>query len=186
MKSTIVWPASWIAGLSSATSAAAAAARPTASTTQLTRLSPRSSRRMRSAASRSRKKSASSMVVTSFIWLDGLGEKAKEAVSEQKHEDGKQWGDWRVHGEVGAVGGALEVAVLLGARLARLLAEEVEVGALLGRKQLGEPGERRLAGLAGDADERLALAERALSACERERAGELLAERTGTVACGEL
>src|SRR5581483_11526969 len=186
MKSTILCPPVWIAGRSSATTAAAAAARPTASTTQLTRLSPRSSRRMRSAASRSLKKSASNMQVTSLSWLDGLGEEAKEAVGEQEHEHRQERRDRRVHGEVGAVGGTLEVAVLLGARLARLLAEEVEVGALLGRKQLGEPGEGRLAGLAGDADERLSLAERALAACERERAGELLAERTGTVARGEL
>ena len=81
-------------------------------------------------------------------WLDGLGEKAKEAVSEQKHEHGKQWGDWRVHGEVGAVGGALEVAVLLGTRLCRLLAEEVEVGLSLAarssakRANVGSPASR--------------------------------------------
>src|SRR5262245_38969699 len=113
MKSTMFWPPVWIAGLSSATSAAAAAARPTASTTQLTRLSPRSSRRIRSAASRRRKKIASSMVVTPFIALDGLGEEAKEAVGEEEHEHGQQRGDGCVHGEVGAVGRALEVAVLL-------------------------------------------------------------------------
>jgi hypothetical protein len=69
-----------------------------------------------------------------------------------------------VHGQVGAVGGALEVAVLLGARLRRLLAEEVEVGALLGREQLTEAGESRLGRLAGDADERLPLAKRAFPA----------------------
>src|SRR6266536_760518 len=109
MKSTMFWPPVWIAGLSSATSAAAAAARPTASTTQLTRVSPRSSRRIRSAASRSRKKRASSMVVTPFIALDGLGEEAKEAVGEQEHEHGQKRRHGRVHRQVGAVGCALEI-----------------------------------------------------------------------------
>src|SRR6266540_1233462 len=147
MRLTIFWPPSWIAGLSSATTAAAAAARPTASTTQLTRLSPRSSRRIRSAASRSRKKSASSIGVHPLHLLDGLGEEAKEAVGEQQHEHGQQRGDRRVHGEVGAVGGALEVAVLLGARLRRLLAQELEVGTLLGREQLAKALEGGLARL---------------------------------------
>src|SRR6266498_1646709 len=162
MKLTIFCPAVSIAGRSSATTAAAAAARPTASTTQLTRLSPRSSRRIRSAASRSLKKSASNMQVTPFSWLDGLGEEAKEAVGEQEHEHRQQRRDRRVHGEVGAVGGALEVAVLFGARFARLLAEEVEVGALFGGEQLREAGKGRLPRLPGDANERLPLAERAL------------------------
>src|SRR6266536_5776408 len=186
MKSTILWPPVWIAGRSSATIAAAAAARPTASTTQLTRLSPRCSRWMRSAASRSLKKSASNMQVTPFSWLDGLGEKAKEAVGEQQHEHREQRHDRRVHGQVGAVGGALEVAVLFGARLACLLAEEVEVRTLFGGEQLGEASEGRLARLAADADECLALAERALATGERERPRELLAERAGAVAGGEL
>ena len=91
-----------------------------------------------------------------------------------------------MHGEVGAVGGALEVAVLLRARLRGLLAEEVEVGALLGREQFGEAREGRLARLARDADERLTLVERALPAGERERARQLLAERPRAVARGEL
>src|SRR6266536_1695919 len=186
MKSTIFCPPVWIAGRSRATTAAAAAARPTASTTQLTRLSPRSSRRMRSAASRSLKKSASNMQVTPFSWLDGLGEEAEEAVGEQQHEHREQRRDRRVHGEVGAVGGALEVAVLFGARLACLLAEEVEVRTLFGGEQLGEASEGRLARLAADADECLALAERALATGERERPRELLAERAGAVAGGEL
>src|SRR6266536_517343 len=186
MKSTILWPPVWIAGRSSATIAAAAAARPTASTTQLTRLSPRCSRWMRSAASRSLKKSASNMQVTPFSWLDGLGEKAKEAVGEQQHEHREQRRDRRVHGQVGAVGGTLQVAVLLGARLARLLAQEVEVRTLLGGEQLGEAGEGRLARLAADADEGLALAEPVLATGERERPRQLLAERAGAVAGGEL
>ena len=76
-----------------------------------------------------------------------------------------------MHRQVGAVGGALEVAVLLGARLRRLLAQEVEVGALLGRQQLAEALEGGLARLTGDPDERLPLAERALRASERDRAG---------------
>src|SRR6266511_4691423 len=186
MKSTIFCPPVWIAGRSRATTAAAAAARPTASTTQLTRLSPRSSRRMRSAASRSLKKSASNMQVTPFSWLDGLGEEAEEAVGEQQHEHREQRRDRRVHGEVGAVGGALEVAVLFGARLACLLAEEVEVRTLFGGEQLGEAGEGRLPRLAADANECLPLAERALATGERERPRQLLAERAGAVAGGEL
>src|SRR6266540_4357610 len=186
MKSTIFWPPVWIAGRSSATTAAAAAARPTASTTQLTRLSPRSSRRIRSAASRSLKKSASNMQVTPFSWLDGLGKEAKEAVREQEHKHRQERRDRRVHGEVGAVGGPLEVAVLLGARLPRLLAQEVEVGALLGGEQLREAAEGGLARLAGDSDERLPLAEPALAARERERPRQLLAERARAVAGGEL
>ena len=95
----------------------------------------------------------------SFRALDGLGEEAKEAVGEQEYEHGQQRCDRRVHGEVGAVGGALEVAVLLGSRLRRLLAKELEVGALLGGEQLAEAREARLAHLTGNPDERLALAE---------------------------
>src|SRR6058998_3866047 len=102
---TILCPPSRIAGPRSVTTAAAAAARPTASTTQLTRLSPRSSRRIRSAASRSRNQSASSIRLPPFHGLDGLGEEAKEAVGKKQHEHGEQWSDRRMHGQVGAVGG---------------------------------------------------------------------------------
>src|SRR6266545_245509 len=83
-------------------------------------------------------------------------------------------------------GGALEVAVLLGARLTRLLAQELQVGALLRRQQLGEAGEGRLARLARDPYERLPLAEPALPARQRERALQLHTERTGGVARGQL
>src|SRR5919109_802008 len=186
MKLTIFCPAVSIAGRSNATTAAAAAARPTASTTQLTRLSPRSSRRIRSAASRSLKKSASNMQVTPFSWLDGLGEESKEAIGEQEHEHRQERCDRRVHGEVGAVGGALEVAVLFRARLRRLLAEEVEVGTLLCREQLAEALEGRLTRVPGDPDECRPLPDRALPAGERERARELLAERARAVARREL
>src|SRR5438128_569828 len=136
MKLTIRCAAYSSAGRSSATTAAAAAARPTASTTQLTRPSPRSSRRIRSAHSRSRNQSASSML-SPFLELHGLGEEAEKAVGEQQHQHREQRRQRRVHREVGAVGGALEVPVLLGARLARLLAQKIQVRALLRRKQVG-------------------------------------------------
>ena len=52
-----------------------------------------------------------------------------------------------MHGQVGAVGGTFEVAVLLGTRLRRLLAQELEIRALLGGESLAEAFEGRLAGL---------------------------------------
>src|SRR6266496_1839425 len=97
MKLTIFWPASTIAGRSSATTAAAAAARPTASTTQLTRLSPRSSFASRSSPARRRFRSASIIVDPPFGWSDGVGEETQEAVGEQEHEHRQQWYERRVH-----------------------------------------------------------------------------------------
>src|SRR6266511_6131954 len=187
MKLTIFCAAVSIAGRSSATTAAAAAARPTARTTQLTRLSPRSSRRTRSAHSRSRNQSASSIVtLLSLLALHGLGEEAEKAVGDEQHEHRQQGRERRVHRQVGTVGGALEVAVLLGARFTRLLTQELEVGALLRRQQLGEASEGRLARIARDPYERLPLAEPALPARQRERPLQLRAERTGGVARGQL
>ena len=49
-----------------------------------------------------------------------------------------------MHRQVGAVGCAFEVARLLGSCFARLLSQEVEVGALLDREQLAEAGEGSL------------------------------------------
>src|SRR5206468_2166926 len=188
MKLTIFWPAVSIAGRSSATTAAAAAARPTASTTQLTRLSPRSSRRTRSAHSKSRNQSASSILnpLSLKLRLHGVGEEAEKAVGDQQHEHRQQGREGRVHRQVGTVRGALEVAVLLGARLTRLLAQELQVGALLRRQQLSEAGEGRLARLARDPYERLPFAEAALPARQRERPLQLPTQRTGGVARGQL
>jgi hypothetical protein len=89
-----------------------------------------------------------------------------------------------MHRQIGAVCGALEIAVLLGARLARLLTQEVEVGTLLCGEQLREASEGRLARLPCEPDERSAIVDRALPAGERERAGQLLAERSWAVAGG--
>src|SRR5581483_2173842 len=133
MKLTIRCPASVIAGRRRPTTAAAAAASPTASTTQFTRLSPRSSRRTRSAQSRSRNQSASSMDEPPFCVSDGVGEAAEEAVREQQHEYGEKRRERRVHRQVGAIRGTLEVPTLLAAHLFRLLSQEVEVWALLRR-----------------------------------------------------
>src|ERR671923_896905 len=174
MKLTIFCPAVSIAGGSSATTAAAAAARPTASTTQLARLAPRSSRRTRSAQPRSRNQNLSSIVTPPFsMRLHGVGEEAEKAVGDQQHEHRQQGRQRRVHGQVGAVGGALQVAVLLRARLPCLLAQELQVRALLRRQQLGEAREGRLARLARDPDERFALAEPTLPARQRERSLQL-------------
>ena len=110
----------------------------------------------------------------------------EEPVGEQQHEHGEQWRDRGVHREVGAFAGAFEVAGLFGAGLAGLLAEEVEVGALLRGEQLGEAGEGRLAGLACDLDERVAFGEALVAAGERERAFEFGRERPVAVAGSEL
>src|SRR5215831_5177677 len=117
MKLTIFWPASVIAGRSRPTTAAAAAASPTASTTQFTRLSPRSSRRARSAQSRSRNQSASSMDEPPFCASDRVGEEAEKAVCEQQHENGEKRRERRVHRQVRAIRSALEVPSLLAAHL---------------------------------------------------------------------
>src|SRR5207253_4170804 len=80
---------------------------------------------------------------------------------------------------------ALEVARLLGPRLACLLAEEVEVGALLDREQLGEARKGWFARLAGYPNERLTFGEAALAAGERQRSLEFGAERATAVATGQ-
>ena len=97
-----------------------------------------------------------------------MGEEAKEAVGKKQHEHGEQWSDRRMHSQVGAVGGTFEIAVLLGARLRSLLAQEVEVRALLRGEQLGEANESRLSCVPCDADKCLPFAKRALAACKRQ------------------
>ena len=145
MKSTIVWPASWIAGLSSATTAAGGGGEADGEHDPVDKgvaaLLAANALGCLKEPEEERVEHGGHLLHA----LDGLGEKAKEAVGEQEHEHGKQWGDRRMHGEVGAVGGALEVAVLLGTRLGRLLAKEVQVGALLRRQEFSESGEGRLA-----------------------------------------
>ncbi len=83
----------------------------------------------------------------------------QESVREQQHEHGQERRDGGVHGQVGALRRPLEVSPLLGPRLPCLLAEEVEVGALLRRQQLGEAREARLARLARNLYQRLAFRE---------------------------
>src|SRR5712691_931353 len=162
---TIDWAAVLIAGRSTAITPAAAAARPTASTTQLMIPSPRSSR---SSRVRSRFQIVSSSIsFPPFSALGGLGEEVQEPVREQQNKHGEERRDRCVHRQVGALGRPLEVTALLGARLSGLLAEEVEVGAFLCRKQLGEAAEARLAALACDLDERLTLGQVLVAAGER-------------------
>src|SRR5215210_1509751 len=134
MRLTSLCPASWIAGLSSATTAAAAAARPIASTVQLIRLSPRSSLRTRSATARNRNQSTSS--ITNPPFSNRLGQEAKEPVGDEQNEHREQRRDWGVHGEIGTVCCALEEAVLLGPCLGGLISEELDVRAFLGGEEL--------------------------------------------------
>jgi hypothetical protein len=115
-----------------------------------------------------------------------VGEEAEEAVGEQEHKHREQRGDRGVHREVGAFGGTVEITRLLGACPARLLAQEVEVGALFGRQQLGEAGKAWFTGLTSDPDERSSLREALLASGERECALEFGREWPLAVVCGEF
>jgi hypothetical protein len=77
-----------------------------------------------------------------------LVEEVQEAVGDEQHEHGKQRHERRVHREVCAVVGAFEVPCLLSTGGCRLLAQELDVRALLRGEQLRETLEVRLAGLA--------------------------------------
>ena len=166
MKSTMFWPPVWIAGLSSATSAAAAAARPTASTTQLTSVSPRSSRRIarppRGAGRRLRRAwwSLLSCVRRSGRGSEGSRRRAG-ARARAAARPARAWPGRRGRRHVRGSG-------LLGTRLRRLLAQARRGLSLAAssRRSVRRPARRP----PRDADECLALAERALAAGERERA----------------
>jgi hypothetical protein len=93
-------------------------------------------------------------LLLSVLSLLACGEGVQEAVGEKQHQHRKQRRDRQVHGEVGALGGLLEVAVLLSAQACRLVCQELGVRAFFAGQQFGEAEQMRLLAFLGDVQER--------------------------------
>src|SRR5439155_3577266 len=145
----ICLPADSIAGRMTAITAAAAIAIPSVTISQFT-TSPRSSTPTARRRLFTVLHNVASIWVPPFSGLHGLGEEVQEAVGHDQHQRREQRRERTVHRQVGTVSRLFEQPVLFRARLRRVCAQEVEIGALLRCQQLGEAGEVRFARLACD------------------------------------